>query len=192
MKRIALFFMVFTANVAVAQQVYVDLQLDSLIMRMQDAIAVQKNIEISEIIGNAYVTSIGGWASWSYISDGRAKKNIRADVPGLAFINLLQPVTYNLNLDAADEIMKSDDPKVNHFFDSLRLSRSPEENEILAKARANKEKQVYSGFIAQDVEKAAQSLGYDFSGVEIPENDKSVYALRYSDFVVPLQSDVGV
>jgi len=56
MKRIALFFMVFTANVAVAQQVYVDLQLDSLIMRMQDAIAVQKNIEVSEIKGVYRIT----------------------------------------------------------------------------------------------------------------------------------------
>ncbi len=107
-------------------------------------------------------------------------------MPGLAFISLLQPVTYNLDLDVIDKILKSDDPKINRLSDSLRLALSSEENEILAKARANKEKQVYSGFIAQDVEKAAQSVGYDFSGVDAPENDKSVYGLRYADFVVPL------
>ena len=56
MRRIALFFMVFTANVAVAQQVYVDLQLDSLLMKMQDALSVQKSIEVSEIKGVYRIT----------------------------------------------------------------------------------------------------------------------------------------
>ena len=138
------------------------------------------------VLGNTSVTSIGGSVNWGIISDGRVKKNIRAEVPGLAFINLLQPVTYNLDLAAVDEIQKSDDQKINHFNDSLRIAASPEEKEILAKARANKEKQVYSGFIAQDVEKAAQSVGYDFSGVSAPENDKGTYGLRYAEFVVPL------
>lgn len=45
---------------------------------------------------------------------------------------------------------------------------------------------ITSGFVAQEVEKAAQRLGYDFSGVDAPKNEKDVYALRYSDFVVPL------
>jgi len=137
-------------------------------------------------IGSSSVTSIGGYANWTNISDGRAKKNIRAEVPGLSFINLLHPVTYNLDLDAIDEIQKSDDPKINRFIDSLRLARSPEEKEIFAKAKANKEKQVYSGFLAQDVEKAAQSVGYDFSGVDAPVNGNSAYGLRYDEFVVPL------
>jgi len=123
---------------------------------------------------------------WSTISDGRAKKNIREDVPGLTFINLLQPVTYNIDLDVIDDIQKSDDPEINRLSDSIRLARSTEEKEILANARANKEKYVYSGFIAQDVEQAAHSVGYDFSGVDAPENEKSTYGLRYADFVVPL------
>jgi uncharacterized protein YceH (UPF0502 family) len=71
-------------------------------------------------------------------------------------------------------------------MDSIRRERSPEEKAIEAKAKANKEKQVYSGFIAQDVEKAARSVGYDFSGVDAPENDRNPYGLRYSEFVVPL------
>ncbi|MCB1051027.1 MAG: hypothetical protein KDC71_10550 [Acidobacteria bacterium] len=33
---------------------------------------------------------------------------------------------------------------------------------------------------------AAQKLGFEFSGVDIPENDQTPYALRYSQFVVPL------
>jgi len=137
-------------------------------------------------IGNSSVTSIGGYANWTNISDGRVKKNIRTEVPGLAFINLLKPVTYNLDMNAIDEIQKSDDPEINKRSDSIRMARSPEEKEIFEKARANKEKQVYSGFVAQDVEKAAKSVGYEFSGVDAPENEKSAYGLKYAEFVVPL------
>ena len=136
-------------------------------------------------IGNSVVTSIGGYAGWTtYPSDGKAKKNIQANVPGLNFINSLQPVTYNLDLDVIDELLKSDDPKINHFRDSLRMARSPEEKEMEAKARAAKQKQVQTGFIAQDVEKTAKSIGYDFSGVDVDE--MGIYGLRYAEFVVPL------
>ncbi|MDR0232019.1 MAG: tail fiber domain-containing protein [Dysgonamonadaceae bacterium] len=138
------------------------------------------------VIGNTKVMSILGYNSLTIISDGRAKKNIRTEVPGLAFINHLQPITYNLDLDALDELQKSDDLRINELRDSLLMARSPEEKEIDAKAKANKEKQVYSGFIAQDVEKVAQSVGYDFSGVDAPKNGKGAYGLRYAEFVVPL------
>ena len=137
-------------------------------------------------IGDTTVGSIGGQVGWSNFSDGRTKKNIRAEVPGLAFVNQLQPVMYNFDLDAMDELLKSDDPKINARRDSILNTRSPEEKQIEAKARADKEKIVYSGFIAQDVEKAAQSVGYDFSGVDAPENGKGAYGLRYAEFVVPL------
>ena len=53
-------------------------------------------------------------------------------------------------------------------------------------ARKQKEQIIYSGFIAQDVEKAAKELGFDFSGVDAAKNDKDLYGLRYSEFVVPL------
>ena len=145
------------------------------------------NFQSNEVVlGNTSITRFIVGINVTNISDRRAKKNIRTEVPGLAFVNLLQPITYTLDLDALDEITKSDDPEINKFTDSLRLARTPEEEKILADARANKEKQVYSGFIAQDVEKAAQSIGYDFSGVDAPENDRSPYGLRYAEFVVPL------
>ena len=138
------------------------------------------------VIGNSSVTSIIAGSGFVIMSDGRIKKNIRTEVPGLAFINRLQPVMYNFDLDALDELQKSDDPKINAFQDSLRSTRSPETTEIDAKSRAKKEKIVYSGFIAQDVEKAARSVGYDFSGIDAPENGKGAYGLRYAEFVVPL------
>ena len=43
-----------------------------------------------------------------------------------------------------------------------------------------------SGFIAQDVEQAANAIGYDFSGVDAPKNENDFYGLRYAEFVVPL------
>ncbi|MCB0816852.1 MAG: hypothetical protein KDB77_04955, partial [Flavobacteriales bacterium] len=44
----------------------------------------------------------------------------------------------------------------------------------------------FSGFLAQEVEKTAERLGYQFSGVDPPESEKDTYALRYAEFVVPL------
>ena len=50
----------------------------------------------------------------------------------------------------------------------------------------NKFNFIQSGFVAQDVEKAAKKVGYSFSGVDAPKNDNDIYGLRYSEFVVPL------
>ncbi len=105
-------------------------------------------------IGNNAVTDIGGQVNWSAGSDARFKKEIRADVPGLLFINQLRPVTYAF------------DPKVLNI-------------EVADSAR-------YTGFIAQEVEAAAMSAGFDFSGVVAPRSVKDYYALRYAEFTVPL------
>jgi trimeric autotransporter adhesin len=131
------------------------------------------------VIGNNNITSIGGYTNWSNISDGRVKKNIKQNVPGLEFINKLQPITYNLNLDAADKIIARAEIK-----DKEGKTIQPSADDITA--RKQKEQIVYTGFIAQDVEKAAKDLNYDFSGVDKPDNANTLYGLRYSDFVVPL------
>jgi hypothetical protein len=54
------------------------------------------------------------------------------------------------------------------------------------KAKAEKAKVVYTGFVAQEVEEAAKALNYDFSGVDKPKGKEDFYGLRYGDFVVPL------
>ena len=135
-------------------------------------------------IGNASITSIGGYAAWSNISDGRIKKNIRKDVPGLAFINDLQPITYNLDMDAIDELMKYEEPEVTDEGMEVPPPKSEKLIELERKAREAKEQQVQTGFVAQDVEKAAKGVGYDFSGVDVDE--MGIYSLRYAEFVVPL------
>jgi hypothetical protein len=116
----------------------------------------------------------------TYFSDKRAKKNIRPDVPGLAFINGLQPVTYNLDLDAIDGLLKIDRTRRPDGEEDL----SQELKDINKKAKEAKEKQTQTCFIAQDVEKTAQSIGYNFSGVDVDET--GIYGLRYAEFVVPL------
>jgi hypothetical protein len=131
-------------------------------------------------IGNSNVSSIGGYANWSNISDGRAKKNIKADVPGLDFINLLQPVTYNLDLDVMDNLLGIDKAKKDELEKDMPLDLKDKTE----KAKKAKEDQVQTGFVAQDVEKTAKSIGYNFSGVEVDES--GIYALRYAEFVVPL------
>jgi hypothetical protein len=56
MKRFLLVFMMLVTNAAVAQQVQTGLQLDSLMLKMQVAIDVQKDIEVSEIKGVYRIT----------------------------------------------------------------------------------------------------------------------------------------
>ncbi|HEY6978348.1 MAG TPA: tail fiber domain-containing protein [Chitinophagaceae bacterium] len=130
-------------------------------------------------LGNSATNSIGGYSNWTNISDGRVKKNIKENVPGLAFINKLKPITYNLDLDAADKITQRPAKK-----DKDGKLIAPSQLEI--SARIAKQQVLYTGFAAQDVEKAAKELNYDFSGVDAAKNSKDLYGLRYSDFVVPL------
>ena len=40
--------------------------------------------------------------------------------------------------------------------------------------------------MAQEVEATAKKMGFNFSGIDAPANDKDVYGLRYAEFVVPL------
>jgi hypothetical protein len=130
-------------------------------------------------LGDNNVTSIGGYADWTNISDGRVKKNIKGNVPGLAFINKLNPITYNLNLDAADKIIQKTSPKD-------KDGKTIQFTQVELISRKAKEQIVYTGFVAQDVEKVAKGLNYDFSGVDAAKNDKDLYGLRYAEFVVPL------
>jgi trimeric autotransporter adhesin len=53
-------------------------------------------------------------------------------------------------------------------------------------SEALKGKMLQTGFIAQEVEVAAKSVGFDFSGVDAPKNENDFYGLRYAEFVVPL------
>jgi len=119
-------------------------------------------------IGGWNATSIGGPLPWSNTSDGRFKIDVKESVPGLAFINKLRPVTYHMDMDAYAKFVR--------LPDSLRIKECEIKQEAM----------LHTGFIAQEVEKAALDLGYDFSGVDKPKNENDYYGLRYAEFVVPL------
>jgi trimeric autotransporter adhesin len=129
------------------------------------------NVEASNRveIGNTSVTWIGGQVGWGTYSDARIKNNVNANVPGLSFINLLRPVTYNLNIQQQNKMVhagKKEEGNWDSKYDIEKISMS--------------------GFIAQEVEKAAAESGYNFSGVQKPATNDGLYSLRYSDFVMPL------
>lgn len=140
-------------------------------------------------IGNTYVASIGGYTGWTNLSDGRFKKNLKENVPGLEFITKLRPVTYTLDMDGLDEALKSPLPvAAKNSSGKIQPGGAPE-RKISAQekaAKAAKAKIIQTGFVAQEVEKAAQELGYSFSGVDAPKNNRDLYGLRYAEFVVPL------
>lgn len=115
-------------------------------------------------IGNTAVTSIGGVVDWSVVSDGRFKNAIREDVPGLAFIEKLRPVSYELNRQKLQTFLKGQD------------------NENASEELSGRT----TGFVAQEVAQLLDENGYVFSGVERPKHDQDHYSISYAQFVVPL------
>lgn len=120
-------------------------------------------------IGNDNSSWIGGWKPWSVYSDVRLKKNIAGDVPGLTFIKKLRAVTYEL-LPEEELIL---------------LTGNSLPSDIMKRPAAVKPLR-QTGFIAQEVEAAAQEAGYSFSGISKVTSGKELYSLSYESFVVPL------
>ncbi len=121
------------------------------------------------VLGNYKVRKIYcAQPSITTISDGRFKKNVTEDVHGLDFITKLRPVSYNLDVT-----------KLESFTGE---KTGDQDREDVRQAEAIR----HNGFIAQEVEKAAKEVNYDFSGLKIPDDAKDTYGLGYTDFVVPL------
>ncbi len=118
-------------------------------------------------LGNAAITSIGGVVGWTNLSDGRYKTQIKEDIQGLPFIMKLRPVSYLLDIRKFNQ--------THNLHDS-----------VYWKEKYEAEFYRRTGFIAQEVEQAAKALGFDFSGVDAPKNEKDDYGLRYAEFVVPI------
>jgi len=121
-------------------------------------------------IGNGSVAWIGGQVNFATFSDARTKENISENVKGLEFIKKLRPVTYNFNYNKEYEL----------------LNEGRKDTAANYPGKYDIEKILFSGFIAQEAERAAQQSGYDFSGIVPPPNGKGAYTVRYAEFVVPL------
>ncbi len=126
-------------------------------------------------LGNTSVATIRAQVTGiTAISDARIKDNVKANVPGLDFIIRLRPVTYNLNIHRQNELVYKNKQNANKDWDG----------------KYDVEKITMSGFIAQEVDKAAKDAGYDFSGVEQPSTPDGLYGVRYTDFIMPLVKSV--
>jgi hypothetical protein len=117
-------------------------------------------------IGNSAVTVIEGQVPFTTPSDGRFKFNVQEDVKGLDFIMQLRPVTYQFDVKRFDAQLGLQNTDNTAYNDAELLRRT--------------------GFIAQEVEKAAVNTGYNFSGVIKPVKQGDHYSLSYDAFVVPL------
>ena len=126
-------------------------------------------------LGNTTTTTVETQLNYSTVSDGRFKYNIsESDVKGLEFINLLRPVVYNFDTKKFQEFLTQNMPE------SMR--RKYFENQDFNTSSSIRQ----TGFIAQEVEKAAHTVGYNFNAVHVPEAKDDNYSLAYSEFVVPL------
>jgi hypothetical protein len=127
-------------------------------------------------IGNSTVTVIEGQVPFTVPSDGRYKFQVKEDVQGLDFILQLRPVTYLFDVKRFN----------NQYSQAGAGHQSNSANYALQTAYDEATKIRRSGFIAQEVEKAALATGYNFSGIIHPKTAEEHYSLSYESFVVPL------
>jgi hypothetical protein len=116
------------------------------------------------MVGTVDSEHIGGYAPWTNISDGRLKKDVRENIPGTELIKRLRPVTYLIDRNGLIKHLQIPDTLL-----------SPEPPSKFSKRQI--------GFIAQEVEQAANEVGFDFHAVIKPQSDRDHYALRYGEFV---------
>ena len=120
----------------------------------------------------------GGYGAWQNLSDGRFKRQVQENVPGLEFITQLRPVTYTLDARAVDSFLGIAQ-RMDTISDQAARSRYQQRLDEVST-------EVQTGFIAQEVEAAARSIGYDFAGVHHPISDADHYTIGYEAFVMPL------
>lgn len=129
-------------------------------------------------LGNVLLTSVESWGSFNSLSDARFKKDVQENVKGLDFILKLRPVTYSI------------DSKKYVLFETAQMPETvrKKRREEFEKENLNSSKpKVRTGFLAQEVAEAARQAGFDFDGVNIPDNeDSQSYSIAYGNFTVPL------
>jgi trimeric autotransporter adhesin len=125
-------------------------------------------------LGNSSIASIHAAVTTITSSDSRFKTNVTENVKGLSFIKKLRPVTYKLNTEAMDDFVTANLP------DSIKTTHKAGLNFAPSSAI------VHSGFLAQEVEQAAQEVGYVSSIVYHPSHNNDMYGIAYAEIVVPL------
>lgn len=138
------------------------------------AVGYNATVSVSDKVrlGSATVTVVEGQVPYTNPSDARFKFNVKENVPGLDFIKKLKPVTYNFDTKKFDE----------------HLNKNRNRNEVANEDFTTSTAIVRTGFLAQDVEKICNDLGYNFDGLHIPEanNPTDNYGIAYSQFIMPI------
>lgn len=118
-------------------------------------------------IGRANNQTACIWTGWSNVSDNRDKTNITplTDNLGINFLRKLRPVTYNWD----KRIEYQDKCGFDYGIKDSTLIESEEDY----------------GFISQEVEVAAQQLGFKFDGVAYGDY-QDAYSISYLEFVAVL------
>jgi trimeric autotransporter adhesin len=116
-------------------------------------------------IGNNSVTSIGGFAAFTNLSDGRAKTSVQSLASSKSFIMGLRPVNYRWDQNAIKQLFTFDNYPAGYQIQEER----PDNN-------------WHTGFIAQEVSSAT---GADVALKDIVD-DGAVLGIRYALMVVPL------
>ena len=121
-------------------------------------------------------------------SDGRMKKAVKEDVKGLDFILQLRPVSYQVDALRMDQFLRKGMESVSRAKDQTDEEKAEDAKRKKTYEGYLKEKSKirYTGFVAQEVEQAAEQSDFEFSGVVKPSHDQDHYTLRYAEFVVPL------
>lgn len=117
-------------------------------------------------LGNTAVLVIEGNVAYT-VSDGRFKRDVRADAPGLDFVMGLRPVTYHFNYTDFSKFLGEEN------VDQAVLAGKDQAREL--------------GFVAQDVERLCAEQGVAVSNlVHVPDGEVDNYSVAYGQFVVPL------
>jgi hypothetical protein len=132
------------------------------------------------VLGSPPIAFTGGYTPWTNFSDGRFKKNATEDVKGLDFIMRLRPVTYHMDVRGLYDFWGISP------YGNGKTEMDEQSIAFVDKSISKKEAVNMTGFIAQEVEKAAKESGYNFDGVIAPQNEKDHYRIAYEEFVVPL------
>jgi hypothetical protein len=142
---------------------------------VNNSIIIGKNVRATSSntasIGNGSTTYLYG-PIYITTSDGRFKKDVKENVPGLDFINSLRPVSYEYKSYELQKFLLQKDPK------KLAELKPTDFNDA--------ESRTHLGFIAQEVEKIMNDKGYEGDIVKKPVNAQDNYGLAYSEFIPPV------
>jgi hypothetical protein len=140
-----------------------------------NSIAIGTNIQVdgdnTDFIGNSATTFLYG-PIYVVASDGRFKKNIKENVPGLDFINVLRPVSYQYKSEDLQKHLAGHDSAMLAHVNQLNYKDA--------------ESKVHLGFIAQEVEKVMNEKGYAGNIVKKPASEQDNYGLAYDEFIPPM------